>query len=212
LSEGFEKGTSTSYVDKNLMADEHVVYTARLHWVVYAPALVAAVAGLVWPIVVGLEALPFGLVLIFVAPLLALAAWIVVKTSRFVVTNKRVMVDIGLIRRRSLEVPLGHVEDVSVDQGLEGRVLGHGTVTITGTGGVPELFKQIQAPLTFRQHIQQQIAAAHVTASGSVTPTPLEAVFGARDGGKDRRSGDRRSGTDRRATSTTNAAPLRESS
>ena len=199
LSEGFEKGTSTRYVENNLMADEHVVYTARLHWVVYAPALVAAVAGLVWTILMGLEALPFVVVLvIFVAPLLAFAAWIVVKTSSFVVTNKRLVVDVGLIRRRSLAVPLGQVEDVSVDQGIDGRVLGYGTITITGGGGAPELFNQIQAPLAFREHIQEQIAAAQVTASASVTPTHWEAVPGARDGGKERRGRDRRSGTDRR--------------
>jgi len=44
-----------------------------------------------------------------------------------------------------------------VEQDLWGRVLGFGTITITGTGGTRESIAAIPRPLEFRRHIQSQI-------------------------------------------------------
>ena len=68
-------------------------------------------------------------------------------TSEFGVTNKRVIIKVGFLRRKTLELLLRHVEAISVDQSVMGRLLNYGSVTLTGTGGVREVFHNISKPL-----------------------------------------------------------------
>ncbi|MBV6506167.1 MAG: hypothetical protein ILNGONEN_01739 [Syntrophorhabdaceae bacterium] len=76
-------------------------------------------------------------------------------TSEFVITNKRIIVKTGLIRRKSLEMNLQKIESVNVEQGIMARILGYGTVTIIGTGGTKESFTDISKPLVFRKKFQE---------------------------------------------------------
>jgi hypothetical protein len=43
-------------------------------------------------------------------------AWVTYKTSEFAVTDKRVVIKVGWIRRRTLETMLSKVEGIGVDQ------------------------------------------------------------------------------------------------
>src|SRR6266511_543069 len=96
------------YVTANLMHDEQVAHEANLHWIVFlGPTLLFSLGLLVLgggelagaaPYLI-LPALGWGLGV-------ALTYW----TSEFAVTNRRILVKVGLIRRRSLELNLSKVE------------------------------------------------------------------------------------------------------
>ncbi len=89
------------YIDENLMSNEDVVGRAYLHWVVYISAIVWLVVGVL--LIATIEEsgwLPGGLC-ILIALAAALVAFINQKTSEFGVTNKRVLLKTGLIRRNS---------------------------------------------------------------------------------------------------------------
>lgn len=156
-----------SYVDQNLMPGETIIYRARLHWAIFlGPSVWVIVA--IWLFVVGIWrfSLHGDLTLVFVALgllLIAMAmlfdAFVARHTSEFVVTSKRVLIKIGLIRRRSLETLLNKIESVAVDQGIVGRMLDYGTIIVGGTGGSKEPFHRIADPMQFRRQVQQQIAA-----------------------------------------------------
>ena len=51
---------------------------------------------------------------------------------------------------------MSKVESVQVDQGLVGRLLNYGTITVIGTGGTREPFSMIEDPLAFRHAVQQE--------------------------------------------------------
>lgn len=145
------------YVDSNLLPNEQVIYRARLHRIIYLfpvgvliVAVAVALAGGGW--IAGAVLGAIGLVLL-VPP------WIRSISSEFAVTNKRVLVKIGLIRRHSLELLLQKVEGIGVDQGILGRILGYGTITVSGTGGTREAFRMIADPLEFRRRVQASLAA-----------------------------------------------------
>jgi len=140
------------YIDTNLVSGENVVARAHLHWTLFlGPCLVAA---LFFPIVVLLR---MPLLLFF--PVLALVhAWIEYRTSEFAVTNKRVLLKIGCIRRKSEELLLTKVEGIQVTQDIPGRLLGYGSVRVTGTGGSHDPYHRISRPLEFRRHVQEQVA------------------------------------------------------
>jgi uncharacterized membrane protein YdbT with pleckstrin-like domain len=141
------------YVTENLMAGEQVVYQTRLHWSIYSVAgLVILVALWMFSISTG-----FATLLLAVGALFALNAAVMQATSEFAVTNRRVIVKVGLVQRRSLDLNLSKVETVNVDQGIVGRLLDFGTITVIGTGGTREPFKNIANPMAFRLHVQEQI-------------------------------------------------------
>jgi len=81
------------------------------------------------------------------------------KTSEFGITNRRVLIKVGFIRRKSLEIFLTHVEGIFVKQGILGRILNYGTIIVNGTGGTKTPFHNIRAPLEFRKKVQEQIEA-----------------------------------------------------
>ena len=141
-----------SYIEKNLLNGENILYSGKLHWVVF-----------LWPIIwfiIGLMLLDsFGGLFILLALGTCLASIINYTTSEFGITNKRVIVKIGFIRRNSLEVLLNKVEGIQVNQGILGRILGYGSITVTGTGGTKDPFHKIAAPLEFRKRVQEQIVA-----------------------------------------------------
>lgn len=96
---------------------------------------------------------------VLIAIVTAIASFINFKTSEFGVTNKRVIVKVGFIRRNSLEILLNKVEGIQVNQGILGRILGLGSITVIGTNGTKDPFHKIRAPLEFRRKVQEQIAA-----------------------------------------------------
>ena len=149
-----------SYVEEHLLPGETIQYRAHLHKLIFG-----------WPVFFSLVLLT-GAVLAFasayaVAGSLLIAAaclpliWVLViySSSEFAVTDRRVIIKVGFIQRRTVETMLSKVENISVDQGFIGRMLDFGNITITGTGGTQEVFANIAAPLEFRRQVQGQISS-----------------------------------------------------
>ncbi len=140
------------YIESSLLPGESVIARARLHRIIFFKAIVVALAGLaafyVEPIAGG--------AILALAVLLAVPPLITYSSSEFGVTTKRIVIKVGVIRRRTLELLLRQVEAISVEQSIMGRMLNYGTITLTGTGGVKEAFSNIARPLEFRRHVHAQ--------------------------------------------------------
>ena len=146
-----------SYIENNFMAGENIIYRAKLHWVVF-----------LWPIIWLVIAILFfsgggdtaavGGLFILIGILTGISSFIKYSTSEFGITNKRVIVKVGFIRRNSLEVLLTKVEGIQVNQGILGRILGYASIVVSGTGGTKDPFHKIANPLEFRRKAQEQIA------------------------------------------------------
>ncbi|HEX2790864.1 MAG TPA: PH domain-containing protein [Steroidobacteraceae bacterium] len=140
-----------SYVDNSLIPDEQVVFRTRLHLVIFfIPMVLLAIA-------IGLFAYGVPVVaetVLAVAVLWGLVKYIDYASSEFAVTNKRVIIKVGVLRRRTVEMLNTKVEAVAVNQGILGRILGYGNIVVTGTGGTNEAFNGISSPLEFRRAVQ----------------------------------------------------------
>jgi len=144
------------YVESNLLPNERITYRARLHRIIYLfPCCILAVAV---PVAIAGGWIA-GAVLCVIGLILLVPPWIRSVSSEFAITNKRVLIKIGLIRRHSLELLLQKVEGIGVDQGLLGRILGFGTITVSGVGGTKEAFRMISNPLEFRRQVQASLSA-----------------------------------------------------
>lgn len=140
-----------SYVENNLLKDEEILHRGQLHWINFG-----------WPAAVslfGLLALMDGGSAGFVILLFGLGlgglAFLNIKNSEFVITNKRVVMKSGVIRRHSLETLLSKVEGIIIGETLLGRILGYGTIIVNGTGGTKEGFRRITQPMEFRKKLQE---------------------------------------------------------
>ena len=154
-----------SYVESNLMRDEHVVYTARVHWCVFIPGCVLLTIALLIGATGGAGENPMFAVFLWTAVGYFVRAHLIRKNTELAVTSKRVIAKFGVIRRHSIELNLSKVESFQVEQGLSGRMFGYGTITVNGTGGVRTPIKSIDQPLEFRRHAVATVDAAQSNSS-----------------------------------------------
>ncbi len=166
-----------SYLDDHLLQGERIVYRARLHWIIFGAAIAVVLLGIA--VAIFLEIIDngywyVGAAIAGIGLLMAIGPAIRYISSDFAVTDKRVLGKVGFIERESDETMLSKVEAIGVDQGIIGRLLGFGTVTITGTGGTQEAFPMISQPLEFRRQIQNQVVAHDERRGSGATPSPAQ--------------------------------------
>ncbi len=148
------------YVERHLLPNEHVVYKTRLHWMLFVRPGLLTLAGVVLALLLRQVLDPPWLWMIGAAVVVIGLGWafvhyVEVMTSEFAVTNTRLILKVGLISRYTTELLLTKVESIGVQQGLMGRLLGFGDLTVTGTGGAREVFRRVRDPIGFRNHVQQ---------------------------------------------------------
>lgn len=143
-----------SYIEQSLSTDEHISNLFSLHWSAWIPALIA-----------GLLALVVGCLLLMISSLAAIAGFLVLCIPAvgmalgllFIeqgVTNKRVVRKTGVIGRQSDEMKLASIETVEIDQDILGRLLGYGSITVTGKGVSSVVFKNVDKPMVVKRQIE----------------------------------------------------------
>ena len=131
-----------SYARSVLQPGEKIVATGRLHWIIYRWAILSLICGVLlvwleqeyWPTGQSLmagTAVAFGA--LFVATFVY--AWFIRWITEFAITSHRVISSRVFIARKIEEMNMEKVETVDIDQSILGRILGYGTLRITGTGG-----------------------------------------------------------------------------
>src|SRR2546425_11240398 len=157
------------YIEKHLAPGERVVFRTRLHPVIFAGtvAFAAFVLGVVGLIVSRNELTTRTVALLWLAGVIIaigslLPLYVRWQTSEFAVTDRRVLVKVGLLSVHTLELLLPKVEAIGVDQPLAGRLLGFGTLRIVGTGGTIEEFERVARPDALREAVVRLAPAAPV--------------------------------------------------
>lgn len=145
-----------SYVAKNLLNDERIAYRTKLHWKLYVLPTVIAVFILLPLTYFALQSQTKWLAIIplALAAIVFLPASLKRMSSEFAVTNKRVLMKVGVLNTRSVELLLGKVEAIAVNQRVFGKLFNYGDIVVTGSGGTHEPFAGIQDPLKFRNAVQ----------------------------------------------------------
>ena len=144
-----------SYLDQVLQPGEKILYRTTVSWTLFIPGIALLILA-----ILAYSALPSGLwanaVLIIIglpALFLLARAWFTRWTTEIAVTNSRVILKRGFIRRHTIEMNMDKVESVDVDQSLLGRIFNYGNITVRGTGSSFEPLKNIGSPITFRNHV-----------------------------------------------------------
>jgi uncharacterized membrane protein YdbT with pleckstrin-like domain len=139
-----DEEVGVAFPEDVLTADEHVVSHLHPHWkalirpvVVLVLAIAAVVAGLVFLPSTGAGTIG-GWVIAAVALILVVvfSVWpyLVWRTTHYLFTNERVLLQHGVFSRDRRDIPLGRINDHSMNQRFLERLLGCGTLTIESAG------------------------------------------------------------------------------
>jgi uncharacterized membrane protein YdbT with pleckstrin-like domain len=152
------------YPTKLLADDEHIVYELKPHW----RALVMPVVVLLVTVGLGAYALASwqnqGVRWIVLGTmLLVLLIWVVRPflywmTTQYVITDHRIIVRTGLVRRSGRDMPLSRVNDVSFSKSVIERFLNCGTIMIESAGTQGQL---VISSVPDVEDIQREIYRLH---------------------------------------------------
>jgi uncharacterized membrane protein YdbT with pleckstrin-like domain len=111
-------------------------------------------------------AMPSGFGLMFLLPdmlllpvflILTILAWLARSHALVTLTNRRLIINQGVLSRTTAELLLRQVETVAVHVPLLGRAFGYGTVVVRGTGGGVFSLPYMQNPRQLFANLQQTI-------------------------------------------------------
>ena len=154
----FEARALGAYTAATLQPNERPLHQTTIHWMALSGSVIGATLSLIVIVPIAIFAawrdFYWAWLLLVLPAGILLAAVVTVKTSELVITDRRVLIKVGFIQRRTFEMFISKIESVAVYQSMLGRLFDYGTVEIRGTGGSSESFATIAAPLPFRDAIQ----------------------------------------------------------
>ena len=133
----------TDYIDRTLADNEEIIVRAGIAWPYHATS---------W-----LSLLFLGVFIIGIIIFIRLSIWIM--TTKFVLTNRRVVYKRGWIRRRTQELSLTTIEEVELRQSVWGRLFGFGRLAVSGSGTSEIISPPIADPIAFRSALSNGRAA-----------------------------------------------------
>jgi membrane protein YdbS with pleckstrin-like domain len=150
-----------AYSRTTLAPNERPFFKTSLHWIVFVRFAVLALAVFLFaaiPFAIAVQAMTGSEIGWFALPLPAfimLPPALAYASSELVITDRRVLIKTGIVRRLSMEMLISKIESIAVDQGAIGRMFDYGTVTVRGTGGFEEPLEAIANPILFRNWVQR---------------------------------------------------------
>jgi membrane protein YdbS with pleckstrin-like domain len=150
-----------AYSRAALAPNEMPFFKTSLHWIVFVRFAVLALVVFLFaaiPFAIAVQAMTGSEIGWFALPLPAfimLPPALAYASSELVITDRRVLIKTGIVRRVSMEMFISKIESIAVDQGAIGRMFDYGTVTVRGTGGFEEPLEAIANPILFRNWVQR---------------------------------------------------------
>lgn len=133
------------YIEKSLAPNEQIVVRGswpKIYWIG------------AWAALIFLGIAIFG-IFIF------LRAWAIMSTTRFAVTDQRVVLKRGWLNTKTAELAVESVEGVHLTQSLWGKLFGYGHIVVTGTGDARIVFPPMAHPVAFRRAIEAGRSRTH---------------------------------------------------
>ncbi len=159
------------YVERNLRKDEQIVLRAKINWLAL---IVPFIATIFWEVVCifvrkALDDALFGsgdedTVKAIVTAVFQLAAFapllvriLVLLTTKLVITNKRVVGKVGILKVDTIDFPIEKVDNVTYNANIAGNIFKYYTVVVTGTSGDKKTVKMVANALNFKNAVNEAI-------------------------------------------------------
>ena len=187
------------YTESLLATNETILYRTKQHWMAPIFGTIAGVAVLVGGVVLFVLQLTMGsgiirdlafwasIILVVVGVGMVGYSYIQWWVEDYAVTNQKVMKVAGLLNKRTSGAALEKINDVIMEQGPLGRMLGYGTLKVSTASDTSDLtYETMRKPAEFRRAMLdqkmefEQMDARHIAeavrAAAPVPPTPATEV------------------------------------
>lgn len=161
------------YVERNLGKDEQIVLRAKINWLALLVPIIGAVA---WEVIMvfarrwaenmvfnsdDADSLKTGVTILcqLFAFLPVLARFLVLVTTKLVITNKRVVGKVGILKVDTIDFPIEKIDNVTYNAGVFGNLFKYYTLVVTGTSGDKKTVKMVANALKFKNAINEAIEA-----------------------------------------------------
>jgi len=131
-----------TYIESSLIDGETIVAIYKHHWTTW-----------LWLWLFILLAPPTLGITLF----LALYQYLRLKGWERATTNKRIVVKTGIISRKTEEMRLESIETVEIEQTAWQRILGSGTVKVTGRGDSTLLISSVDDPAEVKKSVESAL-------------------------------------------------------
>lgn len=158
-----------NYVDM-FEQDEKVVIEQPLHWIYFSGIFITVIVSIAVMlffhmtnlfstiIFMGLSVRAVLQVLLVLFILLNIVdSYLNYRASRYIITNKRVIVCSGWLIKNLRDIMLHRIEGTKVIQTIPGRILNYGSVVLYGMGTCVDNLPLLADPFRFRATIQQAL-------------------------------------------------------
>ena len=125
------------YVQDTIGDNEKIIYTVKFHWL--------------YTLIAFLNLLFLGVFIIGIINFLQMmiSKW----TTERVLTDLRYIQKTGWIKRDTEEIRISKIEEIDLKQSILGRILGYGSINISGTGSGKITLELIDDPLIFQKNL-----------------------------------------------------------
>lgn len=145
------------YVEQNLLPGEEVIHIARVSNIIYLPYVLLTGFMVAVAVLTGQMVQTFLFVALFVAVVGGLTCGIRKISTEVAVTDKRLILKTGFIKRETVEQFLEKIDSISVEQTIMDRLTNAGTIIVRGSGQTFSPVANIDDPLTFRKMVNEQV-------------------------------------------------------
>jgi uncharacterized membrane protein YdbT with pleckstrin-like domain len=165
-------------MSSELMPGENLVLKEHQHWIVMIKPLLLPIALVVLVLLLDLfKTIPSDyrllstLVVVAILGLALIAVWVGWNSRSFTVTDRRVILDTGVVSRASKVIALDRVQDISTNQSLLGRMLGYGRIEIDSAGASgAEVLSALPQPQRFRDEVFSRAEKLRTAGAGGESP------------------------------------------
>jgi uncharacterized membrane protein YdbT with pleckstrin-like domain len=148
------------YIEKSISTNEKIIKLFHINkYMFVTPYLLiggAFILLIIGKIVEETYKMPF-VVLASMTLLMGLLVLLNLKNLEYGVTSERIIMKKGIISRYTDELLLSAVETIEVRQSILGRLLGFGTVIITGRGNSIVKLESVDDPLIIKKIIEEKV-------------------------------------------------------
>lgn len=139
--------------NKEEFQNEQIIYECKPHLIrLLVPAIISSfcIFGSVVGFIGGISRFDFGeiladFIMLFVAFLITAIPFLIMKTNKLILTDKRLYGRTGIIKVQKLSVPVSKIQYVNLEKGIFGRILGYSDIKINAITGTYIFKKQSNA-------------------------------------------------------------------
>lgn len=147
-----------SYAESILAPDETCLYIAGASVVRFAPLIAGALVAILSPFIFPIGSIGKWISIAgFLFLVVTMLSW---NATELAVTNQRVILKTGLLKRFTSELYLQRCEGVDINQNIMERIMGFGTVVIRGVGTELPAIQYVDRPREFKKAFSDAMNAA----------------------------------------------------